>query len=78
MSSRDRPRDHAADGAAGGDGAARPPDERDPRFAQLVADLAERLRPACAQWDEDAFETLVRRIARLKLRWGDAHRRGGG
>ncbi len=76
MSSRDRPRDRASTGAASADGAG--PEERDPRFAQLVADLAERLRPACAQWDEVAFQTLVRRIARLKLRWGDAYRRGGG
>ena len=54
--------------------AATGPEERDPRFALLVAELAERLRPACAGWDDAMFEALVRQIARRKVLWGEAYR----
>jgi hypothetical protein len=46
----------------------------DPRYALFVAHLAARLRPVCAGWDEAEFQALVQRIARMKVRWGDAYR----
>ena len=38
-------------------------------MAMLVADLRQRLRPVCHDWDDQEFEALVRRIARIKARW---------
>ena len=58
------------------DAAPTPPfDGDDPRLAGMAAALTERLRPACAHWDEASFAALVQQIARLKLRWHDAERR---
>ena len=48
----------------------------DPRFALLVAQIAQRLRPVCAGWDEPRFQALVQQIARTKVQWGDADRGG--
>jgi hypothetical protein len=44
----------------------------DSQLALLVAELRERLRPACRDWEEADFEALVQRIARLKVRWARA------
>ena len=48
------------------------PEDGDPRFVSLVAQVARRLRPSCAEWEEQEFQALVRRIARMKVRWDDA------
>lgn len=69
--SPERP-DHTGGGTSEG---LRPrPQDGDPRFAQLVARLGERLRPVCAGWDEDRFQALVLRIARMKAQWGELDR----
>lgn len=38
-----------------------------------VVELAERLRPVCAGWDEARFVALVCRIAELKRRWTERY-----
>jgi hypothetical protein len=38
----------------------------------LLADLRRRLGPACRDWSEEAFESLILEIAHRKARWGDA------
>ncbi len=53
------------------DGAASPGATADAEMRQLLADLRRRLRPACGDWSEDAFESLIREIALRKVRWGD-------
>ena len=35
----------------------------------LPADVAARLRPACAHLDPEVFETLVRAVVAFKRRW---------
>jgi hypothetical protein len=42
------------------------------RLARLTADIAARLRPACAAMPPATFDALVEDIARLKLRWAEA------
>jgi hypothetical protein len=44
----------------------------DPRLAQMRDDVAARLSRACAHLPPQAFETLVRDICMMKLRW-DPH-----
>jgi hypothetical protein len=46
-------------------------DESDPRVQLLVQRITKRLRPVCAGWEEDRFQTLVQKIARMRVRWGD-------
>ena len=41
------------------------------RLARLTADVAARLRPACAAMPPATFDGLVNDIVRLKLRWAD-------
>jgi hypothetical protein len=41
----------------------------------LLADLRRRLGPACRDWSEDAFESLIREVALRKVRWGDEAKR---
>lgn len=60
---------HGADDAAHGGAPA------DARLLSLVADLRRRLGPACREWSEEAFESLIREIALRKLRWGEAAKR---
>jgi hypothetical protein len=55
--------DGAAAGPAGGGGGMPNVGPADARRALLVAELRERLRPACRDWGEADFETLVQRIA---------------
>ncbi len=65
VAERDRsgaPSPHGAVAAAAGEGA-------DARLERHVADLRTRLRPICRDWDEAAFEALVLRMARTKVRW---------
>jgi hypothetical protein len=75
-------RDHPPHGGSSGDGSAdaagegargaragRPADPAAQWMAMLVADLRQRLRPVCHDWDDQEFEALVRRIARIKARW---------
>jgi hypothetical protein len=50
------------------------PEDGDPRFTWLVAAIAGRLRPVCAEWDEARFQALVLEIARTKTRWGELDR----
>jgi hypothetical protein len=50
------------------------PLDADPRYALLVSRLADRLRPACPEWDDVVFSALVHSIAQMKVRWGDAYR----
>ena len=52
--------------------AATEPAPGDARVAPLLDDLRRRLRPACQDWSEAEFETVIQRIARAKLRWTDA------
>jgi hypothetical protein len=42
------------------------------RLARLTADVAARLRPACAAVPPADFDALVDDVVRLKLRWADA------
>ena len=42
------------------------------RSARLTADVAARLRPACAAMPPADFDALVDDLGRLKLRWADA------
>ena len=51
-------------------------EDGDPRFPLLVAQVADRLRPVCRDWDESRFQALVRQVARVKVRWGEAYRPG--
>ena len=41
----------------------------DPRLPAIRAEVAERLRPVCAEMPDDAFELLVRDVAAFRLRW---------
>ena len=41
----------------------------DVRFDRLLVELRTRLRPVCRGWEDAAFETLVRDVARVKFRW---------
>ena len=43
-------------------------EQADPRMATLRADVAQRLRGACAHLPPDRFETLVDDICAMKLR----------
>ena len=43
--------------------------ERTDRHQQLAAEVAARLRPACAHLPEAAFSELVQDIARMKVRF---------
>ncbi len=43
--------------------------EPEVRLARLIDDVAGRLRPACGDMAPAEFDTLVRDIARMKLRW---------
>ena len=47
----------------------------DARLPAVVADLRRRLHPVCRDWDEGAFESLIREVARRKLRWTDGAER---
>jgi hypothetical protein len=37
----------------------------------LVHRITKRLRPVCAEWDEDRFQALVLQIARFRVRWAE-------
>ena len=39
------------------------------RTERLMPEIAERLRPVCADWEEERFQALVRQIAELEGRW---------
>jgi hypothetical protein len=65
--SGNRPADHAA--------AASATEVADARLERHVADLSTRLRPICRDWDAAAFEAMVLRIARTKVRWADIESR---
>jgi hypothetical protein len=54
-----------ADGADDGIGAA------GRELVRHVAELRQRLRPVCRDWDESDFEALVRQIAHTKMRWAE-------
>ncbi len=41
----------------------------DPRLPAIRAEVAERLRPVCAEMPDDAFELLLRDVAAFRLRW---------
>jgi hypothetical protein len=47
----------------------------DAQMRLLLADLRQRLGPACPDLSEDAFESLIREIALRKVRWSNAVRR---
>ena len=40
-----------------------------PRLPAIRAEVAERLRPVCAEMPDDAFELLVRDVVAFRLRW---------
>ena len=44
------------------------------RTARLMSEIAERLRPVCAGWEEERFQSLVRRIAELAVTEPDSRR----
>jgi hypothetical protein len=52
-------------------GATEAAEEADARLERHVTDLRTRLWPICRDWDPAAFEALVLRIARTKVRWAD-------
>jgi hypothetical protein len=37
--------------------------------AAIVEDLQKRLRPVCAQWPDDLFDTMIQRLADITLRY---------
>lgn len=41
----------------------------DPRLLVIRAEVAERLRPVCAEMPDEVFELLVRDVAAFRLRW---------
>jgi hypothetical protein len=53
-----------------------PPKRRvsDGPVALLANDIRSRLAPICSEWSEREFETVVQRIARMKVRWMDLDR----
>ena len=53
---------------------AAPPADCDPALARVVADVAARLRPACAHLAAGEFDRLVLGIACTKRRWEDQGR----
>lgn len=53
---------------------AAPSPEPDAALAPLLADVAVRLRPACAHLAASEFDRLVLGIARTKRRWADQDR----
>ena len=48
-----------------------PQTDSDAQFAQLRAALAVRLAAVCRDWDPTAFDALIERMARTKLRWAE-------
>lgn len=46
----------------------------DGRVALFADDLRSRLRCVCGHWEEDDFEKIVQRIARMKVRWSELDR----
>jgi hypothetical protein len=42
----------------------------DPRIDVLLPELERRLRPVCATMPEEAFQAMLRDVARTRLRWG--------
>jgi hypothetical protein len=54
---------------------ASPSEGADARIERHVADLRIRLQPVCRDWDAAAFDALVLRIARTKVRWADVESR---
>jgi hypothetical protein len=53
-----------------------PPQRRatDGPVAFLADDIRQRLAPICRDWSEHEFESVVQRIARMKLRWMELDR----
>ena len=51
--------------------------DREERLAALIADVAARLRPACAHMSDAEFSAMVRDIALMKFRFAEIERRPG-
>ncbi len=64
-----------ADGRHDGTNSAPAGAPADAQMRLLLADLRRRLGPACRDWSEDAFESLIREVALRKVRWGDEAKR---
>jgi hypothetical protein len=66
-----------SDGTSGevgrGDDVLAPPSGVDPALVPLYANVASRLRGACAHMPAAEFQQLVLDIARMKLRWSGEH-----
>ena len=65
---------HALSGPAPAPRTAPPGQDPDAALAPLLADVAVRLRPACAHFAPGEFDRLVLDIARTKRRWADQDR----
>ena len=51
--------------------------DREERLAALIADVAARLRPACAHMSDVEFSAMVRDIALMKFRFAEIDGRPG-
>ena len=51
--------------------------DREERLAALIADVAARLRPACAHMSDAEFSAMVRDIALMKFRFAEIDGRPG-